>query len=695
MQTPLEILNTIYGYNTFRPMQESVINHLLSHKDALVLMPTGGGKSICYQIPALLFDGLTVVVSPLISLMKDQVDALNSNGVTAEALNSNNSESENDKIKHDCESGTVKILYISPERLQKELNWMQDNLKISLFAIDEAHCISQWGHDFRPEYTQLSNLHTIFSDVTIAAFTATADSLTQEDIVKQLNFTDYQLFKSSFDRPNLSLDVKAGYSEKEKIAEIVSIVNRHNQESGIVYCLSRKNAEKVAELLKEQGINAAAYHAGLSAEMRNQVQNDFTNDRINVICATIAFGMGIDKSNVRFIVHFNLPKSIENFYQEIGRGGRDGLPAETVLFYNIQDIITLRRFIGESGQKDINSEKLNRMQEYAEAQVCRRRILLNYFGENSACNCGNCDVCNNPPTRFDGTILVQKALSAIKRTDEKIGFTLAIDILKGTKSPDVLNNNYDKLKTFGAGADSTARQWHDYLLQMLQLGFIKIAYDDNNHLVITPLGYDVLYGKTSAQLAVPIKKEYKVVETPKNTQTDNYKDIDKKLLEILRSLRKDIATENNWPAYVVLPDKSLYELAKNKPVTIDQFGKIYGIGRRKKEKFGQRFIKSIADYLHIDISKQPSNDLFADTPSPIKDKSSDDTSSLDKKEEISYMERQKQLHTQAYQPWTEDDDRKLLILFQRGFTVAELADFFERGRGAITSRLKKINIFNE
>ncbi|MBQ3658145.1 MAG: DNA helicase RecQ [Bacteroidales bacterium] len=680
MQTPLEILNTIYGYNTFRQMQESVINQILSHKDSLVLMPTGGGKSICYQIPAMILDGLTIVVSPLISLMKDQVDSLKSNGVSAEALNSNNSEIENDRIKNDCQTGKIKILYISPERLQKELQWMQINIKVSLFAIDEAHCISQWGHDFRPEYTQLSNLHKLFPNVTIAAFTATADSLTQEDIVKQLKLIDYQLFKSSFDRPNLSLDVKAGYSEKEKIAEIVSIIKRHNNESGIVYCLSRKNTEKVAELLKEQGINAAAYHAGMTTETRNQVQNDFTNDRINVICATIAFGMGIDKSNVRFIVHFNLPKSIENFYQEIGRGGRDGLPAETVLFYNIQDIITLRKFIEDSGQKDINSEKLNRMQEYAEAQVCRRRILLNYFGENNACNCGNCDVCNNPPSLFDGTIFVQKALSAIKRTDEKIGFTLAVDILKGTPSPDVLKNGYEKLKTFGAGADTTARKWHNYLLQMLQLGFLQIAYDDNNHLKITPSGYEVLYGKTTAQLAVPIKKEYKEAETKKNTSTDTYSNIDKKLLEVLRTLRKEIADENNWPAYVVVPDKTLYELAKNMPVTMEDFGKTYGIGQRKKEQFGQRFVKAIADYLHIDYKEEPSENPFAE---------------FVETEKVSYMERQKQLHSQAYQPWTDDDDRKLRILFERGFTVAELADFFERGRGAITSRLKKLNIVNE
>ena len=624
MPTPREILKSVFGYDSFRPMQEDIINHVVARNDALVLMPTGGGKSICYQIPALIFDGITVVISPLISLMKDQVDALNANGIGADALNSNNDESENDAIRRRAKSGSIKVLYISPERLQREIPWMQQHLKVSLFAIDEAHCISQWGHDFRPEYTQLGGLHQAFPKATIMALTATADKLTKEDIVKQLNLRDFKLFVSSFDRPNLSLDVRRGYSSSEKLKTILSIISKHENESGIIYCLSRKNTEKVAADLVDAGIAAKAYHAGMSADERNKVQDDFINDRIDVVCATIAFGMGIDKSNVRYVIHYNLPKSIESFYQEIGRAGRDGLPSETVLFYNYQDIIMLRGFVNDSGQKEINSEKLDRMQEYAEAQVCRRRILLNYFGESSECNCGNCDICKHPPQRFNGTILVQKALSAIKRTNEQVGFSMTAEILKGFRSEEIIQNGYDKIKTFGVGAETTLKHWYDYLLQMLQLGYIEIAYNESNHLKITASGNEVLFGKKKAELAVPPKNETKQESKPQSSRSkssssktpqstskkrslntdDAWKYInengneDNSLFEILRKVRKQIADENNWPAYVVLSDKTLKDLAYKTPLSLDELQDVFGFGEVKIEKFGQRFVNAIREYLH-------------------------------------------------------------------------------------------------
>ena len=618
MPTAHEILKSVFGYDSFRPMQEEIIEHVVSRKDALVLMPTGGGKSICYQIPALLFKGITVVISPLISLMKDQVDALNANGIGADALNSNNEEGENAAIRERCKAGQTKILYISPERLQREIPWMQNHLSVSLFAIDEAHCISQWGHDFRPEYTQLGGLHQAFPNATVMALTATADKLTKEDIVRQLNLRDFKLFVSSFDRPNLGLDVRRGYSASEKLKAILSIISKHKHESGIIYCLSRKNTEKVAADLINAGVYAKAYHAGLTAEERNNVQEDFINDNIDVVCATIAFGMGIDKSNVRYVIHYNLPKSIESFYQEIGRAGRDGLPSETVLFYNFQDIITLRKFVNESGQRDINSEKLDRMQEYAESQVCRRRILLNYFGENNSSNCGNCDICKHPPQRFNGTILVQKALSAIKRTGEHIGFSMTADILKGTLSDEIVQKGYDKLKTFGVGSKTTLKHWHDYLLQMLQLGYIEIAYNENNHLKITESGNEVLFGKKTAELAIAVKTEAKEDAKPRSSRTSfgraafsrtsagnthstytrsSDSNEDNSLFEALRKVRRQIAEENNWPAYVVLSDRTLKDLASKAPISINELQDVFGFGEMKIRKFGQQFVDAICDYM--------------------------------------------------------------------------------------------------
>lgn len=597
------LLKTKFGYDTFRPMQEKIICHTIDGGDSLVLMPTGGGKSLCFQISALAMDGMAVIVSPLISLMKDQVEALKANGIAAEALNSSNDEGKNRDIINRCLEGKVKLLYISPERLVSGMMHLLQKTNVSLFAIDEAHCISSWGHDFRPEYTQLRLLRELFPSVPIMALTATADKITKQDILKQLNIEDAQTFIGSFDRPNLSLDVKRGYSAREKLRSIVELIRHHSGESGIIYCLARKTTEELAEKLKKEGIAAGVYHAGLPNSERNRVQDDFVADRVQVICATIAFGMGIDKSNVRFVVHYNLPKSIESFYQEIGRGGRDGLPCETVLYYNLGDIITLRKFADESGQQEINLEKLQRMQEYAEAQVCRRRILLNYFGETSDKSCGNCDVCHTPPQTFDGTTIVQKALSAIIRTGENIGFTTAIDILRGSMSLDVVSHQYNLLKTFAVGRDIPHRDWHDYLLQMLQMGFIEIAYNEDRHIHVTDLGREVLYGKHAVQLAFISREDFSVKARRKRQREESFRTIENaganenmELFNKLKEVRKRIADKHQWPAYVVLSDRSLHRLAIERPTTLDAFGNTFGIGEHKRDNYGTAFIEVIKEY---------------------------------------------------------------------------------------------------
>ena len=601
----LQTLKTYFGYDSFRPLQEDIIRHLMDRKDALVLMPTGGGKSICYQLPALLSEGTAVVVSPLISLMKDQVETLCANGIAAGALNSNNDETENASLRRACMEGKLKLLYISPEKLLAEANYLLRDMHISLFAIDEAHCISQWGHDFRPEYTQMDILHQLFPQVPIIALTATADKITREDIIKQLHLNQPRIFISSFDRPNLSLTVKRGYQQKEKSKAILDFIARHPGESGIIYCMSRSKTETVAQMLQKQGIKSAVYHAGLSSARRDEAQDDFINDRVQVVCATIAFGMGIDKSNVRWVIHYNLPKSIESFYQEIGRAGRDGMPSDTLLFYSLADLILLTKFATDSGQQSINLEKLQRMQQYAEADICRRRILLSYFGENTTCDCGNCDVCKNPPERFDGTIIVQKALSAIARSEQQIGTGILVDILRGNMSSEVTERGYHRLKTFGAGREVPVRDWHDYLLQMLQLGYFEIAYNENNHLKITQSGTDVLFGRARA-LLVTIRREEAVQATKgrKRKATVPTKELplglpnteSGELFEALRTLRKRLADQEALPAYIVLSDKVLHLLSASRPTTIEEFGNISGIGEYKKKKYGKEFVELIRKY---------------------------------------------------------------------------------------------------
>ena len=594
----LAVLKRFYGYSNFYPYQYEAIECVMNGRDAMVLMPTGGGKSLCFQIPALLSEGCTIVVSPLLALMKDQVDALQANGIPAAAINSSQSEAFNREIIDQVFAKRIKLLYISPERLLTEIESWSAAMKISLIAIDEAHCISQWGHDFRPEYMRLSMLKKQFPDVPVMALTATADRLTRNDIVRQLNIPDARIFITSFDRKNISLQVIKNLSGKDKLHELTRFIDRHKGESGIIYCLSRKNAEKMAEKLNKIGYNSAAFHAGMPIAEKERVQQAFLNDDIPIICATIAFGMGINKSNVRWVVHSNMPKNMECYYQEIGRAGRDGMPAEALMFYSFGDVATLMNFARESGQSSVNIDKLRRMQQYAEASVCRRRILLSYFNERLECDCGNCDVCKNPPERIDGTVICQMALSAIARVNENEGVTTIIDILRGSQKTDIVAKGYNKLKTYGVGRNLTFAAWNSYLLQMLQLGIIDIAYDDGNHLKITEYGHDILHSMRTVQLSkfyydnnrhMPEKEAPRLpVDIPHNQS----------LMSKLKELRYAIAKAHGVPPYIVFSDKVLDVIATQKPTTKAQFSTLYGVGERKTEMYWRQFTSLVASFLN-------------------------------------------------------------------------------------------------
>lgn len=595
----LGVLKRFYGYDSFYPIQYSVINHVMAGRDALVLMPTGGGKSLCYQIPALLSDGCAIVVSPLLALMTDQVDALRANGIPAAAVNSQQTEADNRTVIENVYAGRIKLLYISPERLLTELESWSAGMNVSLIAVDEAHCISQWGHDFRPEYTQLSVLKRKFPNVPIMALTATADKLTRDDIRRQLLIPDAQMFITSFDRPNISLNVVSGLAGKDKIRRIANFIDAHPGQSGIVYCLSRKSTETLAERLKSLGFNARAFHAAMPTADKNAIQRAFINDDVQIICATVAFGMGIDKSNVRWVIHYNMPKNIESYYQEIGRAGRDGMPAEALMFYSFGDMATLMKFASDSGQSAVNVDKLRRMQQYAESAVCRRRTLLSYFNERYDHDCGNCDVCRNPPERIDGTVMAQMALSAMARTGEQVGLITVIDILRGSHKAEISARGFDRLKTFGVGRDLSFAAWNSYMLQMLQMGLIDIAYNEDNHLKITEFGRDVLFGRKHVQLSKfyyeaqrrgSAKKEKRIFTDAQTSGTD------RELFEHLKQVRLAIAKAKGLPPYMVFSDKVLNVMSVEKPTTKAQFGTLYGVGEHKMEQYWHQFTSAIIQW---------------------------------------------------------------------------------------------------
>ncbi len=589
----LALLNRFYGYRSFRPGQLDIIKSVMSGRDTLVLMPTGGGKSICYQIPALLGDGCTIVISPLISLMKDQVSGLNANGIPAAAIHSGNAEIDNRNALLEATRGRIKLLYMSPERLMTEMEHTDFRSWVDLFAIDEAHCISQWGHDFRPEYAALGLIKQRAGSIPVMALTATADKLTRDDIARQLALRDPMVYISSFDRPNLSLRVIPSPPKSKKAAYIARLIDRYPDDSGIVYTLSRKGAESINAELQLKGYKSTVYHAGLPAAERDRAQEMFINGEVQVVCATVAFGMGIDKSNIRWVVHSNMPRNLESYYQEIGRAGRDGMKAETTLFYSYADVATLQSFIDESGQPGINSEKLNRMREYCESTVCRRRVLLSYFNEVLDHDCHNCDVCMSPPERFDGTTLAQMALSAMARTGEQCGIDMIIDILRGSARAELIQLGYDKLKTYGVGRMLSFVEWNHYMSQFIQLGIADIAYNEHNHLKITPYGHRILKGEVSVMLARHKNQEAHSARR-RVKKADNPAE---HLFGELKQLRRSLAERDGIPPYLVFSDKTLMEMVRKRPVNMNQFLAIEGVGERKCVKYWSAFTSLIKKYV--------------------------------------------------------------------------------------------------
>lgn len=589
-------LKSAFGFDSFRGNQKEVIESVLSGRDTFVLMPTGAGKSICYQVPALLKKGITLVISPLISLMKDQVDQLKSNGIPAAYLNSSQSVKESEAVLESARDGKLKLLYLSPEKAIALPSYLLEQLEVEIIAVDEAHCISSWGHDFRPEYKQLQQLRQTFPKAIMMALTATADRITQSDILDHLGLKEPQVYVSSFDRPNLELSVRFGLKKRDKLQDILQIIKRFPKDAGIIYCTAKKTTEALALELQSLGINASFYHAGMSSEDRIRVQDDFIFDRIHVVCATIAFGMGIDKSNVRFVIHYNLPKSIENYYQEIGRAGRDGLNSFTRLYYSYADVILLRDFAHQSGQKDLNHEKLNRMQEFAEAKICRRKLLLNYFGENLRENCGNCDVCKNPPTYFDGTIEAQKALSAIKRSEFAhipITIPLLIGTLRGSMTQEIRDKKLDQLKTFGAGKTHSYSEWNYWLLQLQQIGAFEIVYEDHNRLRSTPFSDIILKNQFRVEL---VKEEVDFNSTISKKEKDGEASVEVTLYEQLRSYRKKLSDLESVPAYVIFNDNTLHELIEKLPISKEELSAVNGFSDRKIENYGEAILDIIIKY---------------------------------------------------------------------------------------------------
>ncbi|MBF0279637.1 MAG: DNA helicase RecQ [SAR324 cluster bacterium] len=601
MTDPLHMLKSVFGFDSFRAKQEAVIQHVINGGDALVLMPTGGGKSLCYQIPAIIRPGVGVVISPLISLMQDQVDALLQLGVRAAYLNSAVSWSEANFIENQFLYGELDLLYVAPERLLTErFLALMRKASLSLFAIDETHCVSQWGHDFRPEYIQLSILHEQFPDIPRIALTATADQPTRREIIEKLGLRYAQIFSTGFDRPNICYRMELKKNSKNQLLGFLE--NEHPNDAGIVYCMTRKKVEETAKWLSENGRLALPYHAGLDSDIRQQNQKRFLQEEGVIVVATIAFGMGIDKSNVRFVAHLGLPKSLEAYYQETGRAGRDGLGANAWMLYGYQDVVILRQMITNSDaneqRKFVEQRKLNAMLGFCETTACRRQVLLGYFGETLKNACGHCDTCLNPVESWDGTVAAQKALSCVYRTDQRFGVHYLIDVLLGKKTERIQNFHHDQISTFGIGVDLSKEQWFSVYRQLIAMGFLTVDIDGYGSLQLTHACRAVLRGDQSLKFRKdPILVNKKTKRQTKVVSTHWKNFADQALWEDLRQCRLDLAHEQNVPPYIIFHDSTLEEIIRCKPGTLKELGKISGVGEAKLRRYGMAFLEILEEHL--------------------------------------------------------------------------------------------------